>query len=139
MSDMSSLTHEYLSASEFSRTLNEAVLIVKKRFARGQSIGGNGEVQAALCRLRNTLSAIIARLDESVGIHTHGTVPEDILERIVESHRGSLPHFQQDLRHVLEVLNAADEIQSRELEFLDALCGAADASAAATFHKLWRR
>jgi hypothetical protein len=139
MSDMSSLSHEYVSSSEFSRTLNAAVLLVKKHFARGQPAGGDRDLQAALSRLRGTLSALIARLGESVCEQTDVTIPEDIFERIVEEHRGSLPHFQQDLRHVLEVLDGAGSIQPNELEFLDALCGAADASASATFRKLWRR
>src|SRR5882724_6864335 len=100
MSDMSSLSHEYVSSSEFSRSLNAAVLLVKKHFARAQPPCGDKELQAAVNRLRSTLSALIARLDDSVCGQPDVTIPEDIFERIVEEHRGSLQHFQQDLRHV---------------------------------------
>lgn len=139
MSDMSSLSHEYVSSAEFSRSLNAAVLLVKKHFTRGEPPYGDEEFQAALARLRSTVSALIARIDESACGQTDVTIPEDVFERIVEEHRGSLPHFQQDLRHVLVALEGKAGIQQNELEFLDGLCGAADASASATFRKLWRR
>ena len=137
MSEMSSLSHEYVSSAEFSRCMNAAVLRVKKLFARGQSPSDDcGELHTELALLRKTLSALLARLEESVA---DATIPEDIFERIVEENRGSLQHFQHDLRHVLEVLEGKVAIHQRELEFLDALCVAADASASATFRKLWRR
>jgi hypothetical protein len=119
--------------------LNAAVLLVKKHFARGQPRGDDGQLQAALTRLRGTLSALIRRLDQSVCGQSDVSIPEDVFERIVEERRGSLPHFQQDLRHVLAVLDGDGAIQRSELDFLDALCGAADASASVTFRKLWRR
>lgn len=139
MSEMSSLSHEYVSSSEFSRSLNAAVLLVKKHVARGQPRVGDTELHEAMGRLRGTLAALIQRLDESLGGQADVSIPEDVFERIIEDHRGSLPHFQQDLRHVLTVLEEEEGIQQSELEFLDALCGAADASASATFRKLWRR
>jgi hypothetical protein len=139
MSEMSSLSHEYVSSSEFSRSLNAAVLLVKKHFTRGQPRTEDAELRGALERLRGTLSALIQRLDESAEGQADASIPEDVFERIVEDHRGSVPHFEQDLRHVLEVLERGEAIQRSELEFLDALCGAADASASATFRKLWRR
>jgi hypothetical protein len=117
--------------------MNAAVLRVKKHFARGQSPGGDGgDLHTELALLRKTLSALLARLDESVA---DATIPEDVFERIVEENRGSLQHFQDDLRHVLATLDGKAAIQQHELEFLDALCVAADASASATFRKLWRR
>src|SRR5438105_4654529 len=61
MSDMSSLSHEYASSADFSRSLNGAVLLLKKQFTRGESVD-EGDVQAAMSRLRATLSALIARL-----------------------------------------------------------------------------
>ena len=139
MSEMSSLSHEYVSSSEFSRSLNAAVLLVKRHFARGQPRTEDAGLQGALERLRGTLSALLQRLDESADRQADVSIPEDVFERVAEGHRGSLPHFQEDLRHVLAVLERGEAIQLSELEFLDALCGAADASASATFRKLWRR
>ena len=37
MSDMSSLSHEYASTTDFSRQINHAVLLLKKRCLRGES------------------------------------------------------------------------------------------------------
>jgi hypothetical protein len=134
---MSSLSHEYVSSAEFSRCMNAAVLRVKKQFVRGQTTGGDGgELQTELALLRKTFSALLARLDESAA---DATIPEDIFKRIVEDNRGSLKHFQDTLHQVLATLDGKATIQHHELEFLDALCAVADASASTTYRKLWRR
>ncbi len=139
MSDMSSLSHEYASSADFSRSLNEAVLLLKKRVAHAGSSPPSDRVQEALSLLQGTLTALGARLKRPSGPESDVSIPEDVYERIVEEHRGCLPHFQQVLQDVLAALSGASPVQRSELDFLDALCGAADASASATFRKLWRR
>jgi hypothetical protein len=138
MSDMSSLSHEYASSADFSRSLNAAVLLLKKRFSHGVSTVNDGEFEDAVARLRATLAALLSRLKNKSG-GDEVPIPEDVFERIVDQHRGSMPHFEADLSRVLEALSGQLSISRDELEFLDGLCVAADASASATFRKLWRR
>lgn len=136
MSDMSSLSHEYASSADFSRSLNAAVLLLKKRFSHSST--DDSEIQEAVKRLRETLAALISRLKNKSG-GDEVPIPEDVFERIVDEHRGSIPHFEEDLARVLEALSGQSTLGHEELEFLDGLCVAADASASATFRKLWRR
>ena len=47
MSEMSSLSHEYASTSDFSRELNDAVLLLKRDFVRGESGKSKPEIDKA--------------------------------------------------------------------------------------------
>src|SRR5207244_6164617 len=59
--DMSSLSHEYASAADFSRALNEAALLLKKRFAHADRDAETDEHRSAVHRLREILSNQIGR------------------------------------------------------------------------------
>jgi hypothetical protein len=142
MSDMSSLSHEYASAADFSRALNEAVLLLKKRFAHAERDAETDALRHAVHRLREILSNLLRRLaDAGEARDEQGEVviPEDVLARIVEEHRGELAYFREDIERLVAVLAENARLERKDFDVLDAICEAADASASATFRKLWRR
>lgn len=142
MSDMSSLSHEYASAADFSRALNEAVLLLKKRFAHAERDAETDELRSAIHRLREILSNLLRRLadpSETGGEQDDVAIPEDVLARIVEEHQGELAYFREDIGRLVATLIENACLERKDFDVLDAICEAADASASATFRKLWRR
>ena len=141
MSDMSSLSHEYASTTDFSRQMNEAVLFLKKQYMRGNAAAADAKQLAEAGDLvRETVRALIRRLKggPSGDGGTH-VVPEDVLLRIEEKQRGNLEYFRQDLAQLERGLASRAALGRGELALLDSIGEAADASASATFRKLWRR
>ena len=142
MSDMSSLSHEYASAADFSRALNEAALLLKKRFAHADRDAETDAHRSAVHRLRAILSNLLRRLadaDEAGDEQGETAIPEDVLARIVEEHRGELAYFREDIGRLVAALTENARLVRKDFDVLDAICEAADASASATFRKLWRR
>ena len=142
MSDMSSLSHEYASVADFSRAVNEAVLLLKKRFAHAERNTETEELRSAIHRLRAILSTLLRRLaDIGATEDAQGEVaiPEDVLARIVEEHRGELAYVREDIGRLVAALTENACLERKDFDVLDAICEAADASASATFRKLWRR
>ena len=66
-------------------------------------------------------------------------IPEDVLARLEEKQRGNMEYFLDDLAKLEESLSKRSELRSSDIELLDTVCEVADASASATFRKLWRR
>ena len=66
-------------------------------------------------------------------------IPEDVLVRIESRFRADSRYVEEDLKRVLELLGSNAVLSEDDLDLLDAICEAADASASATFRKLWRR
>ena len=92
MSDMSSLSHEYASVADFSRALNEAVLLLKKRFAHGERQTETEELRSAIHRLHDILTTILRHLIEAGGTRSEQgemAIPEDVLTRMIEEHEVS--------------------------------------------------
>jgi hypothetical protein len=142
MSDMSSLSHEYASVADFSRVLNEAVLLLKKRFAHAERYTETEDLRSVVHRLRDILTTILRRLidaDETSSEQGEVVIPEDVLTRMIEEHRGELAYFREDIARLVAALAANARLERQDFDILDALCEAADASASATFRKLWRR
>ena len=140
MSDMSSLSHEYASTTDFSRQINEAVLLLKKRYLGGATTGISDEQSdAASDLLAETVRALRQRLFEDSTETTAESIPEDVLSRIEARHRGNLDYLRQDLSQLEQAFSQGAALGPAELQLLDSICEAADASASATFRKLWRR
>jgi hypothetical protein len=142
MSDMSSLSHEYASVADFSRALNEAVLLLKKRFAHAERHTETEDLRSAVHRLRGILTTILKRLidvGQTSSEQGEVVIPEDVLTRMIEEHRGELAYFREDIARLVAALTANTRLEREDFDILDALCEAADASASATFRKLWRR
>ena len=142
MSDMSSLSHEYASSADFSRDINDAVLTLKKRFVRGEDHAVEPASRDAAKRLRDTLIHLLHRLGESSAVPVASaevSIPEDVQSRIEQLHQGDLVYFLADLKRLVDALSGNASLDQNDLALLDSIGEAADASASATFRKLWRR
>jgi hypothetical protein len=142
MSDMSSLSHEHASSADFSRQINDAVLLLKRRYlGTGTSSIEEHKLSEASDFLRRSLLTLLERVADDVSQRTPGgePIPEDVLARIEAQHRGETEYFRQDLTRVEGALSSRAILDRGDLDLLDSICKAADASASATFRKLWRR
>ncbi len=90
MSDMSSLSREYASTTDFSRQMNRAVLLLKKRYLRGESeFMRSQELEDARRMAQQAVRALLHRLGgEGISDIDQEGLPEDVLLRIQERHRG---------------------------------------------------
>lgn len=141
MSEMSSLSHEYASTSDFSRALNDAVLVLKRARIRPPSAEARPQVEDAVRRLRNILTHLLVRFGESEVQESalDFIIPEDVVSRIECDHSGAKTYFVADMKRLANSLTPNTGVEDSDLRLLDSICTAADASAAATFRKLWRR
>lgn len=142
MSDMSNLSHEYALTTDFSHHVNQAVLLLKKRYLGGsEGIDAKRFAKASklvgevVCRLLRRMGAAVEQ-DEIEG---PVLIPEDVLIRLQEKYRGNLAYFMDDLTKLNKLLKGGSNLSPADLELLDSICDVADASASATFRKLWRR
>lgn len=141
MSDMSSLSHEYASTTDFSRQINCAVLLLKKRYLQSESeVPQPEELKNARQLAQQTVRALLHRLTgEPISDFDEESLPEDVVLRIEERQRGNLNYFTQDLAELDQRFANDAALTADELALLDGICEDADASASATFRKLWRR
>jgi hypothetical protein len=143
MSDMSSLSHEYASTTDFSHHVNQAVLLLKKKHLGG---GDHYDVDK-LAEASTLVAGIVLRLLRRLGAKPTDTsdtestqkLPEDVLIRLEEKQGGNLEYFVEDLLKLQQSLANGSDLNSEEVQLLDSICEVADASASATFRKLWRR
>ncbi|MEM8736837.1 MAG: hypothetical protein AAGG44_21585 [Planctomycetota bacterium] len=142
MSDMSSLSHEYASTTDFSHHVNQAVLILKKQhLGGGKNVDAKDSADAAQLihgMVRRLLQRLGAALEPSLP-QDLVAIPEDVLTRLEEKQRGTMEYFLDDLAKLEESLSRKSELRASDIELLDTVCEVADASASATFRKLWRR
>ena len=144
MSDMSSLSHEYASTTDFSHHVNRAVLLLKKRYL-GESRGSldSDQLAEASSLIIGMVRQLLARLGAASSEHESPdsglSIPEDVLIRLEEKQSGNLDYFRDDLAGLEKSLASGSVLGNTELALLDSICEVADASASATLRKLWRR
>ncbi|MEM6468018.1 MAG: hypothetical protein AAF802_00510 [Planctomycetota bacterium] len=142
MSDMSSLSHNYASTTDFSHHVNQAVLTLKKQYLGGGK-GVDADDFANASRLvHGMVRSLLQRLGGAVQPPRSEdliSIPEDVLTRLEEKQRGNIEYFLEDLTRLDESLSQASDLHASDIELLDTVCEVADASASATFRKLWRR
>ena len=142
MSDMSSLSHNYASTTDFSHHLNKAVLLLKKKYLGSGKGIADSDFAEACALVAGMVRRLLERMGASVGRSDSlemVVIPEDVLTRMEEKQRGNLEYFMDDLAKLNETLSRGDDLTAQEIELLDSICEVADASASATFRKLWRR
>ena len=142
MSDMSSLSHNYASTTDFSHHLNQAVLLLKKKCLGSGKGGTDSKFAEASVLVAGTVRRLLERMGENVRESDSSemvVIPEDVLTRIEEKQRGNLEYFMDDLTKLNGSLSRGNDLTAQEIELLDSICEVADASASATFRKLWRR
>ena len=135
MSDTTTLSLQYAASAAFAEQVSKKVLELRKG---GED--GKGEGREASAFLAGVLRGLLRRLrpDGHVLGEAAG-VPEEFLGRIEERHRSDAEWFADDLADAASTLCDGGPLDSRAWEILDEVADAADATASASFRRLWRR
>ena len=147
MSEVSVLSQEYKTASELSRALNGALIVLKK--VRLGLPGAETITADEVERSRHCLSEILAALRQLVkpaqAGHSRATqdavarVPGALVTRLREERRGDLDYYLEDLDGIAERLReGVGALTEADVERLDALAAVADAETSSVFRRLMR-
>jgi hypothetical protein len=144
MSDMTSLSNEYAASADFATEVNSAVLALKRAWSRGEDAipAQAGEELRLRGRLGIVLLALVRQLsaeERTEEAEAPVLIPEDVIERLEAKHRTRLNWYLEDLRQTAVALQSGAALEEPQLERLDEVCDAADATASASFRRLWRR
>lgn len=137
MSDTTALSHQYAASAAFAERMSRWALALKK--AVGEADGPGGEEGRA------GLAAVLARvlerlnLDQPVSDEAVPLVPEEFYERLEARHRSEADWFIEDLRAAHAALREGRPLDERAWAIVDEVGDAADATASASFRRLWRR
>ncbi|MBI4578405.1 MAG: hypothetical protein HY718_01790, partial [Planctomycetes bacterium] len=138
MSDLTLLANQYAASAEFLKGMNSALLRIKKaQFGVGGGEASPAELRRSRDELAQLVEAVYARLSNEAGRTV--MVPEELLERLRAEYGTQLSWRLPDLQEAIMALRGSEPLGERALKTLDELCGAADATASASFRRLWRR
>lgn len=136
---MTSLSSSYQQTSTFAKEFNGAVLVLKRRqLGPMLTPPTDDEESQARQRLTAYLQNILARLDSNEGQATEW-VPDAIIDRLREKNQSRMLWLIQDLRKARRTLEEGTAPNEQDFTALDEVCEAADATASASFRRLWRR
>jgi hypothetical protein len=143
MSDTTSLSSNYSATAAFAKDFNGAVLALKRRYLAQESIPVLGAEEEAEARrkLAEHLRSVVYHLlpDEAGAVVLTERIPDGIISRLEEKHTNKMAWFVSDLKKVEDSLRGATALGQDEFVALDEVCDAADATASASFRRLWRR
>jgi hypothetical protein len=144
MSDTTALSHEYSANADFAKQVNLWLLALKKAYLeipQGTPRPEENDVEEARQGFATVLSGLITRL-EAAQADTGAAVPavpEEVYQRIEAAREGQLAWFLQDLKETRDTLCASGLPDDKLWQTLEEIADAADASASASFRRLWRR
>jgi hypothetical protein len=152
MSDIGVLSQDYQNTADLFRAINQAVILVKKRF---YELTGAAQVSdKQLSQARQSLAGIINELLDSLetrpgkdGAERPGESDEDepagipafLIRRIEGKHQGDLHLYLEDLRALHHTLDYDGILTEEQIGYLDELCEQFDAETSALHRKLWRK
>jgi hypothetical protein len=142
MSDTTSLSSNYSVTATFAKEFNSAVLILKRWYLAQGSVPPPAVEEAEVRRkLAEYLRGVISQLntDEAGDGAPAEHIPEGIISRLVEKNQHKMSWFVTDLQQTEELLCGTTALGHDDFSVLDEVCDAADASASASFRRLWRR
>ena len=146
MSEVSVLSHEYKTASELSRAVNDMVIALKKEHYGLSS--GDPSARDGLAAQRQHLSDILITLaglldpdgkgevDQSAAAQVSGA----LLTRLRAEKGGELAYYVDDLRSTTSRLRReACKLTDSDLARLDSLAATASAEASRVYRRLMRK
>jgi hypothetical protein len=143
MNDTTSLSSTYSAASAFAKAFNAAVLVLKRRHLVGGELPAPAPAEEGEARrtLAESVRGVISQLSPEAAdvAHAGERIPSAIITRLVEKHRDKLGWLVSDLRQAGQALGEAAPLGRDDFAALDEVCDAADATASASFRRLWRR
>ena len=146
MSDVSILSQEYKTASELSRNISQALIVLKKvRYALpgADTISSEEKLQSQQ-RLAEMVAGLIPLLDASpakpIDVVATAQIPGAFVVHVQDKRRGNLPDFIEDLASMVTRLRAGPAaLIEEDFALLDELASIADAEASRVFRRLMRR
>jgi hypothetical protein len=127
----------------FAKEFNGAVLVLKRRYLVQESVPAAeaDEVAEARKKVAEHLRGVIFQLvpDEHRAAPPPECIPDGIISRLAEKHQDKMAWFVSDLRQAERSLIEAKALSQNDFAALDEVCDAADATASASFRRLWRR
>mgnify|MGYP000894980282 CR=1 FL=1 len=143
MSDATSLSSNYSVTADFAKEFNSAVLVLKRWHLAPDSLPRPAAEDEAGARrqLADRVRGVIAGLapGDSSGAATASRIPAGVLSRLTERNQSKMTWFLADLRNVEQLLAGTSALEPGDFAPLDEVCDAADATASASFRRLWRR
>jgi hypothetical protein len=142
MSDTTSLSSNYSASAAFATHFNQAVLVLKRWHLVANAVPrpAVGEEAAARQTLAEHVRGLIAELAPGGAPRVLAErTPDGVISRLAEKHRDKLSWFLSDLRQIEQCLTGTGALDEHAFEALDEVCDAADATASASFRRLWRR
>lgn len=143
MSDTTSLSSNYSATAAFAKEFNGAVLVLKRWHLAADSVPRPAAEEEAAARreLAARLRGVIAELSsgEAKAAPPVDRVPEGVISRLSDKNQSKMSWFLTDLRTVERTLVDTAALGPDEFATLDEVCDAADATASASFRRLWRR
>lgn len=145
MSDLSVLSHEYTTASELSRLINSALIVLKKT-----CLGLSGAKTITPDQVDNSRRCLAEVLDTIIGLmdarRVHqldpmaiARVPGALVTRLQAERRGDLAYYLEDLEQVAARLREdPSKLTDGDLASLDQLAAAAAAETSSVFRRLMR-
>jgi hypothetical protein len=139
MSDMTNLSNDYSASADFAKEFNRAVLLLKQKHLELARVEGS-DASSARAELSRALGGLVVQLAPEAGAADEGQlIPLDVLERLQEKTQGKMEWFKDDLRQLKKTLDEGVKLEDKDFAVLDEICDAADATASASFRRLWRR
>lgn len=143
MSDATSLSSDYSFTAEFAKEFSGAVLLLKRIYLAPSTVPAPALEEEAEARkkLGQHLRSVILQLAPDEGETSVQTdrVPDGVITRLAEKNRDKMGWFIEDVRQAEASLRGATLLGREEFTVLDEVCDAADATASASFRRLWRR
>jgi hypothetical protein len=142
MSDTTSLSSNYSASAAFATQFNQAVLVLKRWHLVPDAVSrpAAGEEAAARQTLAEHVRGLITDLKPGGGPRVLADrAPAGVVSRLVEKNRDKLSWFLSDLQQIERSLAGTVALDADAFAALDEVCDAADATASASFRRLWRR
>lgn len=143
MSDTTSLSSNYSVTAGFAKAFNGAVLTLKRWHLAHDTVPRPSAEEEAEARrsLAENLRGVLSELapGEAGSSPPVERVPEGVITRLAEKNQDKMNWFVADLRQVEQSLGGMAALGRDEFAALDEVCDAADATASASFRRLWSR
>lgn len=144
MSEISVLSHEYMTAAEFSQAFNRALIQVKKyslRPAQTDSASSEGAL-AYRDELALALEGILQLLNPQDSGRSEGIawIPGSLIAHLLKDRGDDLDRFTSDLEALVRKLrDPGTLLSSRDFELLDCIASTADEQTSQVFRRMMRK
>ncbi len=142
MSDITSLSSNYSATATFAKEFNAAVLILKRRHLAHDALPVPPAEEEAEARrqLSKYLQGVVGQLTpEAMAEVPVDRIPDAVISRLVEKHQNKMAWLVADIGQVRRTIDEGRPLVEHDFAALDEVCDAADATASASFRRLWRR